>query len=171
MPTTKNTAECHICHKIVNAQGLGSHLRLKHGIIEHKVTTQVEPSSTQSQFKVNSKLTQVNTSSTQSQHELNLGGNTSSTQVKRPSDYVKRNEVLIKNELTNAFAQPQDKIECWHCNSLMNMDDERIPDDEGYRYKMIKDVNGKIIKKENISGWCPKCDKVMSTKASYYNMK
>ena len=158
MKTTR-TVKCHICDKIVNAQGLGGHLRLKHGIVEYKT---VSTSSTQVQHKSTQVKPELDVSSTQVQPEL-------ITQVKRAGDYVKKNDAVLRSELINVFAQPNDKLVCWHCNSLMNLNDSRIPDD--YKYKLIKDSNGKVIKREIIAGWCPDCKKVMSTKASYYKMK
>ena len=99
--TNKRTI-CNICGKECKARGMGGHKRLAHGIVEKKtiqvksnVSTQTPNVSTQ--VKSNAS-TQVKTGG-----DINV-----STQVKRPVDYVKRGEFVIKKEITPAF--PVQKI-------------------------------------------------------------
>lgn len=89
---TKRTVKCNICGAIINAQGIGGHKELKHGIVERVVLID-NTSSTRVERELNTSSTRVehelNTSSTRVEHEL-------PTRVKRPCDYLKKKENVVK---------------------------------------------------------------------------
>ena len=83
--------ECDICGEKVFARGLGGHKRLKHGIVVRIITK--ANSSTQ----VSNVGTRVSNSGTQvSNIGTQVSNSNSSTQVKRPVDYVKVSEKIVK---------------------------------------------------------------------------
>jgi hypothetical protein len=90
---------------------MGGHLRLKHGIVEHKVVENIKRELTPEQHTLNVSSTQVQHKSTQVKPELNV----SSTQVKPelpikvklPSTYVKKNEKVISYSSAPAFEKPK----------------------------------------------------------------
>ena len=117
--TNKRTI-CNICGKECKARGMGGHKRLAHGIVEKKtiqvksnVSTQTPNVSTQvksnASTQVKDIITQVTQVKSNASTQVKTGGDINvSTQVKRPVDYVKRGEFVIKKEITQAF--PVQKI-------------------------------------------------------------
>jgi hypothetical protein len=146
MKTTR-TVKCHVCDKIVNAQGLGGHLRLKHGIVEYKTVntskqelTPVNTGSTQVQRELNAGLTQVqrelNAGLTQVQRELNASSTQVqrelTTQVKRASDYVKKDEIIVKKTSVSMNVSERLKELAQICNKHYKAQTKRS-DIEGFK--------------------------------------
>ena len=159
MKTTR-TVKCHICDKIINAQGMGGHLRLKHGIVEHKVVENIERESTQVKRESNASSTQVQRKSTQVKPELNVSSTQVQpeliTQVKHPSTYVKKNEKVISYSSTPAF-EKQKCVEgdcfCTICRGKMELlkcDFSRHPNMDGKA--VICNNCLKRLRKEDLQG-------------------
>ena len=168
---TKRTSICNICGARVNAQGLGGHKMLKHGVVEKLIVTNT--SFKQSQHRVDEQKhvfpTQINTGSTQVQHEIPIQVNTSSTQdqhmlpthVRRPQDYVKKGDVVIEKKIVPIWntekKEPVEKFDCrckceicMACIPLSNKHFKRDPCWDGVN--VVCENCLKKMRKEDIDG-------------------
>ena len=110
---TKKRTICDICGVEVAARGIGGHKMLKHGIVEKKIvtntSTRVPDTSTQVKNNTSTRVPDTSTRVDNTSTRVDGGGKiNTSTQVKRPGDYVKKAESVVKKEITPAF--PVQKI-------------------------------------------------------------
>jgi hypothetical protein len=129
----KNNTTCDICGVTVKPRGLGAHKRLKHQIVERVILKEKINSSTQAKKTGGNISTQVDNSSqlsgdiisqvTNSSQLKSTQINKSITQEKRPSDYIKQNEKLIKMvamPCKDLFGYPQFATKEEEDNYIMN---------------------------------------------------